>query len=89
MSIGTSPSAASPADLPPPVMSLRQLDPKTSGIAWWSEGQIRVRLVDPQRMIARHEEVTHLPPDQSGGGGGLFKMLPMIGRPRELSASLQ
>ena len=35
-------------------------------------------------MIARHEEVTHLPPDQSGGGGGLFKMLPMIGRPREL-----
>ena len=43
-----------------------------------------MRLVDPQRMIARHEEVTHLPPDQSGGGGGLFKMLPMIGRPREL-----
>ena len=28
LGIGTSPSAASPADLPPPVMSLRQLDPK-------------------------------------------------------------
>ena len=89
LGIGTSSSAGSPADLPPPVMSLRQLDPKTSGVPWWSEGQIWVRLVDPQRMIARHEEVTHLPPDQSGGGGGLFKMLPMIGRPRELSASLQ
>ena len=76
LGIGTSPSAGSPADLPPPVMSLRQLDPKTSAVPWWSEGQIWVRLVDPQRMIARHEEVTHLPPDQSGGGGGLFKMLP-------------
>ena len=84
LGIGTSSSAGSPADLPPPVMAMRPLDPKTSGIPWWSEGQIFVRLVDPQRMIARHEEVTRLPPDQSGGGGGLFKMLPMIGRPREL-----
>ena len=84
LGIGTNSSAGSPADLPPPVMSLRQLDPKTSGVPWWSGNQIFVRLVDPQRMIARHEEVTHLPPDQSGGGGGLFKMLPMIGRPREL-----
>ena len=33
LGIGTSPSAASPADLPPPVMSLRQLDPKTSAVS--------------------------------------------------------
>ena len=30
LGIGTSPSAGSPADLPPPVMAMRQLDPKTS-----------------------------------------------------------
>ena len=33
LGIGTSPSAASPADLPPPVMAMRQLDPKTSAVS--------------------------------------------------------
>ena len=72
-------------DLPPPVMTLRQLDPKTSGIPWWSGEEILVRLVDPQRMITRIEEIQRLPSDQGGGaGGGLLKMLPTIGRHREL-----
>ena len=33
LGIGTSPSAGSPADLPPPVMAMRQLDPKTSAVS--------------------------------------------------------
>jgi hypothetical protein len=39
-------ASSSSDDLPPPVMKLRQLDPKTSGIPWWSGRQILVRLVD-------------------------------------------
>lgn len=78
-------SNASSVDLQPPVMALRQLDPKSSGIPWWSGRQIWVRLVDPDRMIARIDEVQRLPSDQGGGAGnGLLKMLPMIGRHREL-----
>ena len=72
-------------DLPPPVMTLRQLDPKTSGIPWWSGEEILVRLVDPSKMMARIDEVQRLPSDQGGGANnGLLKMLPMIGRHREL-----
>ena len=72
-------------DLPPPVMTLRQIDPKTAGIPWWSGRQILVRLVDLDKMLARIDEVQRLPADQGGGaGGGLLKMLPTIGRHREL-----
>lgn len=79
-----SPTSAS-VDLPPPVMTLRQLDPKTSGIPWWSGNEILVRLVDPTKMIAKIDEIQHLPSDQGGGaGGGLLKMLPTIGKQREL-----
>ena len=78
-------ASASSDDLPPPVMTLRQLDPKTSGIPWWSGRQILVRLVDLDKMLARIDEVQRLPADQGGGaGGGLLKMLPTIGRHREL-----
>jgi len=84
LGLGASTSTVS-VDLPPPVMTLRQLDPKTSGIPWWSDENIWVRLVDPQRMIARMEEIQRLPTDQGGGAvGGLLKMLPMIGKQREL-----
>ena len=77
--------SASSDDLPPPVMTLRQIDPKTSGIPWWSGRQILVRLVDLDKMLARIDEVQRLPADQGGGaGGGLLKMLPTIGRHREL-----
>ncbi|MGB4911080.1 MAG: AAA family ATPase [Candidatus Dechloromonas phosphoritropha] len=83
--IGTGSSSVPPTELPPPVMTMRQLDPKTPGIPWWSEGRILVRLVDPDRMMARIDEVQRLPADQGGGAsGGLLKTLPMIGRHREL-----
>ncbi|MER2541682.1 MAG: AAA family ATPase [Azonexus sp.] len=78
-------ASSSSDDLPPPVMKLRQLDPKTSGIPWWSGRQIMVRLVDLDKMLARIDEVQRLPTDQGGGSGnGLLKMLPTIGRHREL-----
>lgn len=78
-------TTTAPLNLPPPVMAMRQLDPKTSSIPWWSGGQILVRLVDPQRMIARMEDLQRLPTDQGGGPfGGLLKVLPTIGMPREL-----
>lgn len=83
--VGSGPSCASFDDLPPPVMTLRQIDPKTSGIPWWSGRQILVRLVDLDKMMTRIDEVQRLPADQGGGaGGGLLKMLPTIGRHREL-----
>lgn len=83
--VGGEPSCASFDDLPPPVMTLRQIDPKTAGIPWWSGRQILVRLVDLDKMLARIDEVQRLPADQGGGaGGGLLKMLPTIGRHREL-----
>jgi hypothetical protein len=72
-------------DLPPPIMTLRQIDPKTGGIPWWSGDQILVRLVDLEKMMTRIDEVQRLPADQGGGAGnGLLKMLPTIGRHREL-----
>lgn len=78
-------ASASSDDLPPPVMTLRQIDPKTAGIPWWSGRQILVRLVDLDKMLARIDEVQRLPTDQGGGSGnGLLKMLPTIGRHREL-----
>ena len=77
--------SATSDDLPPPVMAMRQLDPKISGIPWWSGGKILVRLVDLEKMLTRIDEVQRLPADQGGGaGGGLLKMLPTIGRHREL-----
>jgi ATP-dependent Lon protease len=84
LGLGESTSTVS-LDLPPPVMTLRQLDPKTSGIPWWSGEEILVRLVDPEKMMTRIDEVQRLPTDQGGGpNNGLLKMLPMIGRHREL-----
>ena len=78
-------ASTSSDDLLPPVMTLRQLDPRTSGIPWWSGRQILVRLVDLDKMLARIDEVQRLPADQGGGAGnGLLKMLPTIGRHREL-----
>lgn len=66
-------------------MAMRQLDPKTSGIPWWSGDKILVRLVDLEKMMTRIDEVQRLPTDQGGGAGnGLLKMLPTIGRHREL-----
>lgn len=44
--IGTGATSVPPTELLPPVMTLRQIDPKTSGIPWWSGRQILVRLVD-------------------------------------------
>lgn len=83
--VGGGSSCVSFDGLPPPVMAMRQIDPKTSGIPWWSGRQILVRLVDLERMMSRIEEVQRLPAEQGGGaGGGLLKMLPTIGRHREL-----
>lgn len=84
--VGLRASPTTPSvDLPPPAMTLRQLDPKTSGIPWWSGNEILVRLVDPTKMIAKIDEIQRLPSDQGGGaGGGLLKMLPTIGKQREL-----
>ena len=46
---------------------------------------VKVRLVDLDKMLTRIDEVQRLPTDQGGGaGGGLLKMLPTIGRHREL-----